>query len=477
MSTTGAQGTEKGLEKGLKNRHLSMIAIGGVIGAGLFVGSGAAINEAGPGVLVSYALTGALVVLVMRMLGEMAAAHPDTGSFSAYADRAIGRWAGFTIGWLYWFFWVVVLAVEATAGATIAAGWIPGVPQWAWALLFMVLLTATNLYSVGSYGEFEFWFALIKVVAIIAFIVIGILAIFGLLPGTEPVGTSNLLHQGGFFPQGTEAIFAGILVVMFSFIGAEIVTIAASENPQPERAVTKAVNSVVWRIIIFYLGSIAVVVTLLPWDSGQVGASPYVAVLDRIGVPAAAVIMDFVVLTAVLSCLNSGLYTASRMAFSLAERGDAPRAFMKLSGRGVPRVAIWASVAFGYVAVVFNYTSPDTVFLFLVNGSGAVALYAYLVIAVSQLRMRRRLERDEPERLRLRMWAYPWLTWLAIAAMCSVLVMMLFDSEARSQVALSTLVAVAVLGIGVWRQRRGGTLAPEPEREPAAEETHAGRRG
>ncbi|MGH8866826.1 MAG: amino acid permease [Actinomycetes bacterium] len=462
MSSQGAVRTGETLEKGLKNRHLSMIAIGGVIGAGLFVGSGAAINAAGPGVLISYGLAGALVVLVMRMLGEMAAAHPDTGSFSAYADRAIGPWAGFTIGWLYWFFWVVVLAVEATAGATIAHGWAPSIPQWAWALLFMVLLTATNLYSVSSYGEFEFWFATIKVVAIAAFIGIGGLAIFGLLPGTDPVGTSNLLGQGGFLPEGGQAIFSGILVVMFSFVGAEIVTIAAGENPQPERAVTKAVNSVVWRIIIFYLGSIAVVVTLLPWDSSKVGESPYVAVLDRVGVPAAAAIMDVVVLTAVLSCLNSGLYTASRMAFSLAERGDAPRAFMRLSGRKVPRTAIWASVAFGYVAVVFNYTSPDTVFLFLVNGSGAVALYAYLVIAISQLRMRRRLEQDDPERLRLRMWAYPWLTWIAIAAMCSVLVMMAFDETARSQVGLSTLVAAVVLVIGVLhtRGRAAGDAVP-----------------
>jgi GABA permease len=474
MASDRAQQTGTGLEKGLKNRHLSMIAIGGVIGAGLFVGSGAAINEAGPGVLVSYALTGALVVLVMRMLGEMAAAQPDTGSFSAYADRAIGRWAGFTIGWLYWFFWVVVLAVEATAGATIAAGWVPGVPQWVWALLFMVLLTATNLYSVGSYGEFEFWFALIKVVAIVVFIGVGILAVFGLLPGTEPVGTTYLLHNGGFFPQGTEAIFAGILVVMFSFVGAEIVTIAASENPQPERAVTRAVNSVVWRIIVFYLGSIAVVVTLLPWDSSKVGESPYVAVLNRIGVPGAAAIMDVIVLTAVLSCLNSGLYTASRMAFSLAERGDAPRAFMRLSARGVPRITIWASVAFGFVAVVFNYTSPDTVFLFLVNGSGAIALFVYLVVAISQLRMRRRLEREDPERLRLKMWAYPWLTWLAIAAMCSVLAMMLFDAEARSQVALSTLVAVVVLGIGIRRERRTGGISPAEE--PAeAQQPRSGR--
>src|SRR4051794_35890966 len=191
-----------GLQAGLKNRHLSMIAIGGVIGAGLFVGSSAGIAKAGPGILVSYALVGLMVVLVMRMLGEMAAANPTSGSFSAYADRALGRWAGFSIGWLYWFFWVVVLAVEATAGAKILEGWIPGVPQWAWALIVMLVLTVSNLASVSSYGEFEFWFAGIKVVAIAAFIGVGLLAVFGILPGThsDTAGLSNLTAHGGFLP-------------------------------------------------------------------------------------------------------------------------------------------------------------------------------------------------------------------------------------------------------------------------------------
>src|SRR4051794_14475579 len=196
-----------GLQAGLKNRHLSMIAIGGVIGAGLFVGSSAGIAKAGPGILVSYALVGLMVVLVMRMLGEMAAANPTSGSFSAYADQALGRWAGFTIGWLYWFFWVVVLAVEATAGAAILTDWVPAVPQWAFALIVMALLTATNLFSVSSYGEFEFWFAGIKVVAITAFIVVGGLAVFGLVPGTDSVGASNLVHHGGFLPNGVGAVF------------------------------------------------------------------------------------------------------------------------------------------------------------------------------------------------------------------------------------------------------------------------------
>ncbi len=228
----GGPPTGSGLQAGLKNRHLSMIAIGGVIGAGLFVGSSTGIATTGPGILLSYALVGTLVVLVMRMLGEMSAANPTSGSFSAHADRALGPWAGFTIGWLYWFFWVVVLAVEATAGAAILEGWIPAVPQWGWALIVMLVLTATNLASVGSYGEFEFWFAGIKVVAIGAFIVVGGLAVFGLLPGvdSEQAGLSNLTGHGGFLPNGAGAVLTGILLVVFSFMGSEIATLAAASR-------------------------------------------------------------------------------------------------------------------------------------------------------------------------------------------------------------------------------------------------------
>nr|WP_246213833.1 amino acid permease [Kitasatospora viridis] len=422
-----------------------MIAIGGVIGAGLFVGSGAGIAATGPGILLSYALAGVLVVLVMRMLGEMAAADPQSGSFSAYADRALGRWAGFTIGWLYWFFWVVVLAVEATAGAKILNGWLPGVPQWAFALLVMAVLTATNLFSVASYGEFEFWFAGIKVVAIAAFIVIGALAVFGVLPGTHAVGTSNLVGHHGFLPHGVGAVFTGMLTVVFAFMGSEIVTLAAGESADPERAVSKATNSVIWRIGIFYLGSILIVVTLLPWDSASVKGSPYVAVLEHVGIPGAGQVMNVIVLTAVLSCLNSGLYTASRMAFSLGRRGDAPASFARVTGRGVPRTAILASVVFGFVAVFFNYTSPGTVFQFLLNSSGAVALFVWLVICCSQLRMRKIIEREAPERLTVRMWLYPYLSWVAIGLIVFVIGYMFTTHDGRVQMVLSLAAAVVVL--------------------------------
>ena len=231
-----------------------MISIAGVIGAGLFIGSATAINAAGPAVLIAYALAGTLVVLVMRMLGEMATAHPDTGSFSTYADRALGRWAGFSIGWLYWWFWVIVIPVEATAGALILHNWMGGVPQWAFALLITGLLMGTNLFSVANYGEFEFWFALVKVVAIVAFIAVGLLAIFGVLPGSHTSGLSHLTSDGGFMPHGFGAVIAAMLTTMFTFMGTEIVTIAAAESPNPEQGIRKAVNSVIWRISLFYLG-------------------------------------------------------------------------------------------------------------------------------------------------------------------------------------------------------------------------------
>lgn len=447
-----------GLQAGLKNRHLSMIAIGGVIGAGLFVGSSAGIAAAGPAILLSYAMVGLMVVLVMRMLGEMAAARPSSGSFSAYADQALGRWAGFSIGWLYWFFWVVVLAVEATAGAKILESWIPGVPQWAWALIVMVVLTATNLVSVGSYGEFEFWFAGIKVVAIGAFVVVGFLAVFGLLPGADNAGSglAHLTDSGGFFPEGPGAILTGVLMVVFSFMGSEIVTLAAGESSDPQRAVSKATNSVIWRIAVFYLGSIFVVLTLLPWnDPSIIEKGSYVAALDVIGIPHAGQVMDFIVLTAVLSCLNSGLYTASRMAFSLGERGDAPKSFAKVNKRGVPQTAILSSVVFGFVAVFFNYQWPDTVFQFLLNSSGAVALFVWLVICFTQLRMRGIILRETPGKLVVRMWLFPYLTWATIAMISFVLVYMLTDDTAREQVVLSLLVAALVVGISLFREARG----------------------
>ncbi|MEU4131062.1 amino acid permease [Streptomyces wuyuanensis] len=442
------------LAHGLKQRHLTMLGLGGVIGAGLFVGSGAGVALAGPGIVVSYLLAGALAMLVMRMLGEMSSAMPASGAFSVHAERALGRWAGFTAGWLYWFLLVVVLAVEATGAATIANGWVPGVPQWTWVLIFMVVFTVANLAAVKNFGEFEFWFAALKVGAIVLFLALGTLAVLGLLPDTQPVGLSNLTGQGGFLPNGWEGVVAGVLAVVFAFGGLEVVTIAAAESDDPARAVGRAVRSAVWRILLFYVGSMLVIVTVLPWTAMEPGRSPYVAVLDAIGVPGAGQIMNIVVFVALLSALNANLYGSSRMVFSLAERGEAPAGLLKVSGGGVPRRAVLASVAFGFVSVLLNLKWPDTVFLYMLNAVGAVLLFVWGLIAVSELRLRRRIEREAPETLTLRMWGFPWLTWVALAGIAAVLVLMLGDEGARPQVLWSAAATALVLLVAWVRELR-----------------------
>lgn len=447
-------GEKEPLAAGLKQRHLTMLGLGGVIGAGLFVGSGAGIAVAGPGIILSYLLAGGLAMLIMRMLGELSAAMPASGAFSVHAERALGRWAGFSVGWLYWFLLVVVLAVEATAAARIAHGWAPGVPQWGWVLLFMVVFTAANLAAVKNFGEFEFWFAALKVGAIVLFLALGLLAIFGVLPDTDAVGMTNLTGQGGLLPHGWGGVVSGVLAVVFAFGGLEVLTIAAAESDDPARAVGRAVRSAVWRILFFYVGSMLVIVTLLPWSSLKPGESPYVAVLDRIGVPAAGQIMNVVVFVALLSALNANLYGSSRMVFSLAERKEAPRALLKVSSGGVPRRAVLASVAFGFVSVILNLEWPDSIFQYLLNAVGSVLLFVWGLIAVSQLRLRRRIERETPELLTLRMWCFPYLTWVALAAIGAVLVLMLTDDAARPQLLWSAGATAAVVAVALLRDLR-----------------------
>jgi GABA permease len=445
-----------GLQAGLKRRQVTMIALGGVIGAGLFVGSGAVINQTGPAAVLSYLLAGVLVILVMRMLGEMAVANPSTGSFADYARLSLGDWAGFTTGWLYWWFWVIVLAVEAVAGAEIIQRWVD-IPIWASSLVLMLLLTLTNLASVRSYGEFEFWFASIKVAAIIAFIVLCLAYALGLTGGDA--GFSHLTSDG-FAPNGYGKVLTGVVIVIFAFVGAEIATIAAAESDEPSRAVAKATNSVIGRVLVFYVLSVFLIVSILPWDSTKLGESPFVAALDLIGLPGAADIMNAIVLTAVLSCLNSGIYVASRMMFALAERGDAPRWTTNINARGVPARAILLATVVGYVSVIFAALWPETIFLWLVNSSGAVALFVYLLICVSQLRMRARLEREDPEKLQVRMWGYPYLTWLSIAAIVVVIASMAFVDDVRDQLWWS-LGSLAIVLIAAWLH----TMQPSTSRQ------------
>lgn len=451
MATIELEQTE--LAKGLKRRHMSLIALGGVIGAGLFVGSGVVIKSAGPAAIVSFLIAGVLTVLIMRMLGEMAVARPVVGSFYVYARQALGRRAGFATGWMYWYFFVIVVAVEAVAGGRILQLWVPSVPLWVLSLGLMVLLTATNLVSARSYGEFEFWFSSIKVVAILLFLGMGLLWITGLWPHSTP-GLQNLVSHGGFAPLGWGAVLAAVVPCVAFYTGAEIVTIAAAESSEPERAVARAMNSIVVRIVAFYVGSIFVVVTIAPWNADGVDISPYAAVLAVLGIPGVSTLMNLIVLTAVLSCLNSALYTASRMLFALTTNGDAPRFFTVLSRGGVPRRAILLGTTVGYVSVAATYVWGDVVFNFLVNSYGAVALFVYLVIAVAQVVLRKRLERDDPDSLKLKMWLFPGLSYLTIALMGIVVAAMAFLPSTRSQFLMSGLTLLVILAAYEVRRRR-----------------------
>ncbi|MCX4748985.1 amino acid permease [Kitasatospora sp. NBC_01287] len=440
------------LTHGLKQRHLSMIALGGVIGAGLFVGSGAGIAAAGPGVILAFTLSGLLVMLIMRMLGEMSAAHPASGSFSVHAEREIGPWAGLTAGWMYWVMLCCGVAAEATAAGSIMNSWLPSVPGWAWVAVFMAFFCASNLTAVKNFGEFEFWFAAIKITAIVAFLALGGLGVTGVL-GSAP-GTANLTGHGGFLPNGGSGLITGLLASVFAYGGLETVTIAAAESDDPRRNVANAVRTALWRIALFYIGSMALVVTLVPWnDPDVVKLGPYVTVLQFLHVPGAAEVMRGVVLIALLSAMNANIYGASRMAFSLVARGQGPRALARASG-GVPRAAVLASCGFGFAAVLAGYWWPDTVFSWLMNTTGVAILVVWLFIAVAQLRMRRRLEREAPELLTVRMWAFPYLTWTALAGVVGVLALMTTTPGDRAQLYAAGVLVAALSAAGYWRQRR-----------------------
>jgi GABA permease len=434
-----------GLRRSLRRRHMQMIALGGVIGAGLFVGSGVVIGAAGPAAVISFALTGTLVVLVMRMLGEMAIAYPAVGGFYEYNRLALGELAGFLTGWMYWYFWVIVVALEAVAGAKILGIWWPTIAPWQFTLALMAVFTIVNLLSVRSYGEAEFWFASIKVAAIVAFLCAGALFALGAWPGALG-GVSHLTAHGGFMPNGIVPVLTGAVAATGFYFGAEIVTIAAAESAEPEKAVAETTQSVIWRVLVFYIGSIFLVVAIVPWNDTLRMARPYVSVMEVLKIPAAATVMSLVILTAVLSALNSGLFASSRMLMALARRGDAPAMVSTLDARGVPVAAILGSTAFGYVTVAMSYLSPDRIFAFLVNSYGTVAIFVYVLIAVAELRLRRRLEQEMPERLRMRMWGYPWLTRLAIVAMLAIVAAMAVIPEQRASLLFGLISVVVLLG-------------------------------
>ncbi|MGI6798138.1 amino acid permease [Gordonia sihwensis] len=438
------------LKTGLKPRHLVMMSLGSAIGAGLFVGSGEGIALAGPAALVSYAIVGVIIVSVMRMLGELAAADPNPGAFSYYVGKALGPGAGFMMGWLWWVQMTIVVAAESLAAAEGLNALVGLLPVWAWALVFMTVFSVLNLTGVSNFGELEFWLSLIKVTFIVLFLVIGAAYLFGWMSEPSP----GLANAGDFLPHGIGGVTAALLVIAFAFGGIEIIAVAAAETDDPGPSVTKAIRTIVWRILVFYVGSVAVIMLVLPADDPRIRESPFVGVLEQTGLPAVAATMGAIIVVALLSSMNVNLYGASRMLFSLSVRRMAPRSARRVSSRAVPVPALLASTVSGFLAVPATYFWGDQVLDRLLSVVGSTLLVTWLAITCAQIVLRRRAERDGTP-LPLKMWGYPYLSWLTLIALVAITVLAIVTPSVRGQV-ISTAVLVTVLwtaGAVTYRRR------------------------
>ncbi|MGE5542519.1 MAG: amino acid permease [Bacillota bacterium] len=438
------------LRRGLGARHLSMISIGGVIGVGMFLGSGETVRLGGPGVVLSYLLGGVVMMIIMLALAEMSVAYPVPGSFRVYASRYLGPFFGFVTGWVYWLSWVGIMAAEIVAATLYMEYWFPGAPNWVFGALFALLMTVTNLMSVRFFGEFEFWFSLMKLVAIVAFILVGIAAVLGLGArfGVPRIGTSNYLGRGGFFPNGLRGVSLAMVMVMLAYGGTEVIGIAAAETRNPERNVPLAMKGVLVRTLVLYVGSVAVLVGVMPWTEAGLTGSPFVKVFSLMGLRWSAALMNVVVITAALSSMNSGLYTSSRMLHSLSLQGMAPEVFSRVSGRtGVPYSAVLASTASLYLGVLAYYLSPHGAFLFIAGISAFGFFFSWMVIVLSHIRFRPAVEATEPERLKFRAPGFPYLSILAAVVMAVVTASLWFIPEQR----IGLLAGLTVMGaVSIW---------------------------
>ncbi|MEU1179726.1 amino acid permease [Streptomyces sp. NPDC005820] len=384
-----------GLRRTMRSRHLVMIAMGGVIGSGLFLSSGFTVSQAGPlGAVLAY-LVGAFVVwLVMACLGELAVVYPVSGAFHIYASRSIGPATGFTTAWLYWLTWAVALGSEFTACGLLMQRWFPSVGVWVWCVVFAAVVFAVNAFSARVFGETEYWFSLVKVVAVVALIVLGGAALFGFHPmasagGSHPFLLENFHTPDGLFPNGFSGVLVTVLAAFYAFSGSELIGVAAGETEDPATAVPKALRVTVVRLLVFFVGAITVIAATIPYDKVGLDESPFVTVFSSVGIPYAADVMNFVIITALLSAGNSGLYSCARMLFSLAEEKQAPQALRRLSRRGIPLTALSLSMLGGLASLVSSVTAPETVYLVLVSIAGFAAVGVWMSIAASQLMHRR----------------------------------------------------------------------------------------
>ncbi|HSX71594.1 MAG TPA: amino acid permease, partial [Pseudomonas sp.] len=435
------------LKRGLKNRHIQLIALGGAIGTGLFLGSAGVMQSAGPSMILGYAIGGFIAFLIMRQLGEMIVEEPVAGSFSHFAHSYWGPFAGFLSGWNYWVLYVLVGMAELTAVGKYVQYWWPEIPTWATALAFFVLINLINLVNVKAFGETEFWFAIIKVVAIIGMILLGGYLLFS-GAGGEQASVSNLWSHGGFFPNGVSGLVMMMAIIMFSFGGLELVGITAAEADQPKTVIPKAINQVVWRILIFYIGALTILLSLHPWDdlvktltSGgdAYASSPFVQIFSLIGEGTAAHVLNFVVLTAALSVYNSGVYCNSRMLYGLAEQGDAPRALMKVNARGVPVLAIALSAAVTLLCVVVNYVVPQSALELLMSLVVAALVINWAMISLAHLKFRKAMMAKGVQPSFKAFW-FPFANYMCLAFVLFILGVMLMIPG----------IQVSVYAIPVW---------------------------
>lgn len=401
---------EEGYERGLGSRQVQMIAIGGAIGVGLFMGAGANIAKAGPSIILMYALAGVVIFFIMRALGELLLYRPVSGSFAEYAREFLGPFFGFVTGWTYWLMWVVTGMAELTAAAIYIHFWFPEIPQWVSALVFLVVLFGVNLISVKIFGEVEFWFSMVKVTAIIGMIVIGLgVLTLGFSDAGDTAAVSNLWSHDGFFPNGIGSSLMTLQGVMFAYLAVELVGVTAGESENPEKTLPKAINTLPWRIIVFYVGALLVILSVVKWTEFSAGESPFVHAFGKIGIPLAAGIVNFVVLTAALSSCNSGMYSTGRMLRGLAANNEAPQIFARLNARKTPAVGITVSVTLMGIGVILNYVVPEKAFAYVTSVATAAGIWTWMMILVSHIRYRRAVDAG-----RLRASSFP-----APAAPCS----------------------------------------------------------
>ncbi|UTH74916.1 amino acid permease [Chromobacterium sp. IIBBL 290-4] len=426
------QAGQETLHRGLEERHINLMALGATIGVGLFLGSATAIKMAGPAIMLAYGIGGLAIFMIMRALGEMAIHNPVAGSFSRYAQDYLGPLAGYLTGWNYWFLWLVTCMAEITAVGVYMGIWFPDVPSWYWVLAAMLAMGGVNLIAVKAYGEFEFWFALIKIVTIVLMIVGGFaMILFGFGNHGVATGISNLWAHGGFMPHGFSGVLMSLQMVMFAYLGVEMLGLTAGEAKNPKKALARAVDSVFWRILIFYIGALFVILAIYPWNELGTRGSPFVLTFESLGIPAAAGIINFVVLTAALSSCNSGIYSTGRMLFNLAEQKQALPVFAKVSKSGVPTPALLLSIGMLLLGVLLNYLAPKEVFTWLTAISTFGAVWTWLIILLAQLRFRRGLSAEQLASISHRMPLWPYGSYLTLGFLALVIGLMAYFPDTR----------------------------------------------